>query len=367
MKTNLVDKLLKRKWTPALIEKYMGRFQSCWLSYAMDEEIRQNAASGGTITGLLAYLLDSGKIDGALVCATHVEGNEVKAEYKIATTRADLIAAQGSKYVETHFSHDAVPLIKEFPGKLALVLLPCDTWIVNRLRQNHPEIDQKIRLTIALFCGHISDPGLTRLVIRKNKPAGVSLTSFRYRIGHWRGKLRFGFEDETQKEKAFSAFSDYQNLYFFCARKCLHCHDHTGYDCDLSVGDVWLMSMKDNPIKHNAIIARTQQAEADLQAAYTAKMVYIQSVPSELVADAQSRSLPMHYNVSARASAGKLLGLKVSDPVHERVRLIDFLIAIVILFNYRLTTTPRGRLLVGSVPKQLIKLYLYALKALEIL
>ena len=367
MKTNVLDKLLKRKWTPELIEKYLGQFQSCLLTYASDEEIRQNAASGGTITGLLIHLLESGEIDGALVCTTRVEGNEVKADYKIATSRAQLIEAQGSKYIETHFPHDAIPMIKEFTGKLALVLLPCDTWIVNRLRQTHPDINKKIRLTVTLFCGHVSDPGLTRLVVRKNKLAGVSLTSFRYRVGHWRGNMRFSFEDTTLLEKAFNIFSDYQNLYFFCARKCLQCHDHTGYDCDVSVGDVWLMSMKNNPIKHNAVIVRSKRAEADFQAANKAGKIQIQSVPAELIADAQSRSLFIHYNVSARAKAGKLLGLTLSDQVHQRVRLIDFIIAFIILFNYQWTSTLRGRLFIGRVPKPLLKFYLYVLKGLEIL
>ena len=367
MKTSWVDRLFKRQWTSERIAKYIGAYRSCWLAYALDEDIRLNAASGGTITGLLAHLLETGEIDGALVCTSQVVGNEVQAGYRIATTREELLAAQGSKYMETHFSGEAVPLIEAFQGKLAMTLLPCDTWTVNRMRQNRPEIDAKIRLTIALFCGHISDPGLTRLVVRKAKPAGVSLTSFRNRIGHWRGKLRFGFEDGSTKEKPFSAFSDYQNLYFFCARKCLRCHDHTGYDCDLSVGDVWLMAMKDNPIKHNAVIARSARAEADLQSALAAGKLNLQPVPVELVADAQARSLPMHYNVTARAQAGKLWGVKVSDPVNERVRLVDYLVAAVILFNYRWTSTPKGRVLVGRLPRPLIKLYLYALKALEVL
>jgi coenzyme F420-reducing hydrogenase beta subunit len=367
MNQNLIDRILKRKWTPELIKKYMGDIESCWLAYSLDEEIRQNAASGGTITTLFTYLLEEGEIDGALVCTTEVEGNELVPRYKILTTREELIAAQGSKYIETNFAHDAVPLIKEFPGKLALALIPCDTWIVNTLRKNNADVDAKIKLAISVFCGHISEPALSRLVIKKYKPAGLSLISFRHRVGHWRGKTRFKFEDQSVMEKPFSAFSDYQNLYFFCARKCLHCNDHTGYLSDISVGDVWLQFMKKNPIKHNAVIVRNKKAESIMLAAHQKEKIYLQSVSEEFIADAQARSLPMHYNVSARVKAGKLLGINISDPVHERVRLVDFLIAYIILLNYRWTTTIRGRLEVERIPKFLIKLYLYALKALEVL
>jgi coenzyme F420 hydrogenase subunit beta len=260
-----------------------------------------------------------------------------------------------------------VPLIKAFPGRLALVLLPCDTWVINRLRKNDPKLDQNILLTIALFCGHISEPGLTRLVIRRNKPAGISLTDFRYRTGHWRGKLRMTFEDQSMLEKPFAAFSDYQNMYFYCAKKCWHCHDHTGYDCDLSVGDVWLQAMKDNPIKHNAVVLRTPLSVACTQQAIRAGKLAGQQVPLETIADAQARSLPMHYNVSARSKAGKFLGVRISDPVNERVRLVDFMVAYVILLNFRLTGTVKGRMLLNRLPRPILKLWLYFLKALEIL
>jgi len=366
MINRFADRLFKRRWTPERIQKYLGEVRSAWLAYAQDEEIRGNAASGGTITAVLAHLLESRQIDGALVLTSTVTGNEVKAEYRIATTREELVQAQGSKYFETNFTHDAVPLIQDFNGRLALTLLPCDTWVVNRLMRNNLEVAQKIALRIALFCGHISDPGLTRLVIRKAKKPGLSLVHFRNRIGHWRGKLQFGFEDGSQTQKPFSAFSDYQNLYFFCARKCLRCHDHAGYDSDLAVGDIWLMAMKNNPIKHNAVLARTEIAEKFLQSAFQAGALNLQSVPVEMVADGQARSLPLHYNVSARAKAARLFGLPLTEPVKERVRLVDYLLALVILFNYRLTSTANGRMLVGRIPKQAIKLYLYFLKALQV-
>jgi coenzyme F420-reducing hydrogenase beta subunit len=368
MKLNsLIDKLIKRKWTDDLINKYIGSYNQSWFLYAKDTAIQENAGSGGVVTAILKFLLDSGQIDGALVLGTTVVGNQIKPEYKIISNSNELSHFQGSKYITTNFTHDAVPLIEAFQGKLAMILLPCDTWVINRLRKNDPQLDAKIKFMIALFCGHISDPELSQLVIKKNKQLGKSLTDFRYRVGHWRGKMQFLFEDNTQIEKPFSTFSDYQNLYFYCARKCLRCNDHTGYECDLSIGDVWLMSMKDNEIKHNAVISRTEAARNLINQAIDEKVLGGSSVAIELIADAQSRSLPMHYNVSARSKAGKLLGIKIADTVQERVRLVDFLIAFIILFNFRLSTTVKGRAFISRLPRKIIKLYLYFLKFLEIL
>lgn len=368
MKINhFVDKITKRKWTDDLIKKYIGDFNHSWFLYAKDESVRNNAGSGGVVTAVLKFLLDTKQIDGALVLGNFVSGNQIKPEYRIVTNPDDLAKFQGSKYITTNFTHDAVPLIQAFQGNLGLVLLPCDTWVINRLRKNDPTLASKIKITIALFCGHISDPELSHLLIRKIKTRGISLTDFRYRVGHWRGKMKFQFENDTQIEKPFSYFSDYQNLYFFCARKCLRCSDHTGYECDISIGDVWLMSMKENNIKHNAVISRTEAARDLIQQAIEQDYLDGYSVDINSIADAQSRSLPLHYNVTARSKAGKYLGIKVADTVQERVRLVDFLIAYIILYNYKISSTPKGQRFIARLPRKVIKLYLYFLKALEVL
>jgi coenzyme F420 hydrogenase subunit beta len=361
-----IDYVLKRKWTDERIKKYIGDHYSSWLLYSQSEEIRCNAASGGVITTLLYYLLKQGDIDGALVLTSSMVANEVVTKYEIATTKEDLIRSQGSKYINSNYSRDAVPLIKSFKGRLGLVLLPCNSWVADRLIRNDPDIAQKIALRITLFCGHVSDPGLTRMTIQKFKKPGVSLVDFRYREGYWRGKTRIDFEDDSSLYKPFSEFSNYQNLYFYCARKCLNCHDHTGYASDISIGDVWLQEMKAYPIKHNAVIVRNKKAHEWLTEAIEQDYLCGKSVPIEKIADAQARSLPLHYNVSARKKAAKLFGIKLSEPVSEKVRLVDLLVAVVIILNYRLTISTRGRALLRKIPKPILKIYLYLFKGLQI-
>lgn len=363
---NTIDRVLKRTWTDERIQKYIGEHYSSWLLYSQVEDIQVNAASGGVITTLMYYLLEKGEIDGVLVMTSGVNANEVYTKYEIVTTKEDLMRSQGSKYINSNYSRDAVPLIKSFQGRLGVVLLPCNSWVVDRLMKNDPEIAEKIKLRITLFCGHVSDPGLTRMTIERNKKPGVSLVDFRYREGYWRGQTRFDFDDGTTVSKPFSVFSDYQNLYYYSAHKCLNCHDHTGYASDIAIGDVWLQEMKSHPIKHNAVIVRNAKAHAWLTAAIEEGYITGQAVPIEKVADAQARSLPQHYNVTARKKAARLFGIRLSDPVNEKVRVVDFLVALVIMINHQLTNSPRGRAILRVIPQRILRLYLYALKGLQI-
>ena len=175
----------------------------------------------------------------------------VQPEFFIARIEEEISQAQGSKYIATLFSFKAIPMIREFQGRLAVVCLPCDALILRRTRSAEPEVDAKISLVITLFCGHNSEKELTDLVIKKLNKENKPISSFRYRFGHWRGNLKLDYADGQSDIKPFSNFSDYQNLFFFAQKKCLLCRDQTGFDSDIAIGDIWSMKMKKNPIKHN--------------------------------------------------------------------------------------------------------------------
>ncbi len=236
-----------KQWSAEKVQKYIGNFKKSWFAYASSETIRENAASGGVITALLAFLLKEGDIDGALVCRSIIADGKVRPQFFIAESEKELLAAQGSKYIAVDFNQDALPLIRAFKGKLAVVALPCDTTHLRHACENDPQLKEKIALVITLFCGHNSRPELTDMITRKLTQRRTSPQGFRYRQGHWRGSLQAEFEDGEKVEKPFSYFSDYQNLYFFCQQKCHHCNDHTGYNSDISAGDIWSLRMKDNP------------------------------------------------------------------------------------------------------------------------
>jgi coenzyme F420-reducing hydrogenase beta subunit/polysaccharide pyruvyl transferase WcaK-like protein len=310
-------------------------------------------------------MLKQKQIDGALVCRTVVVDGIAKPEFFIAQNLEELKSAQGSKYMAVHFTRDAMPLIKAFHGKLAVVALPCDTHILRRYCLNDPQIAQKILLIITLFCGHNSELELTEAVAQKLAPPNTTLTNYRHRFGTWRGNLKVEFSDGCQVVKPFSYFSDYQNLYFFCQPKCHHCHDHTGYESDISVGDIWSMRMKSNPIKHNALITRTAIGEELVQEALLSGVLIGQEEPIGEICEGQARTMPFHYNISARAKVGKLFGLKIEDSLHEKVHWYEYLTACLVLFNERLSRSKSGQKWIIKAPRFIHKAALYFMKGLE--
>ena len=364
----LIDKLLRTNWTDEQIQDYIGHYESAYFAYAKDHLIRSNAASGGVVTGLLSDMLKNNDIDGALVCISTIEEGKVRGQCKIATCLEELLESQGSKYISTAFSREAIPMIKGFKGRLAVVCLPCDAKLLALLSEKDAELKKKLALVITLFCGHASQPELTEMVVDRLRPnPKAELTDFRFRSGHWRGRITAEFDDHFIVSKKFSFFSKYQNLYYFCERKCLHCHDHAGYYSDLSVGDVWLQRMKDLPIKYSGIIAKSKRSIKYLEQAEKDHALQLEPQDIREIVESQSRSFRVHYNVSARSKAGKKLGLDINDDVNTKVRWVDYLIAREIIKNYLATQTPEGIEKLKRMPKRLVTLKLYYLKLLQVL
>lgn len=368
MKLEFIDRLFKKNWTDEDISTFIGTYSATYFGYAKDHLIRSNAASGGVVTATLRYLLEKRIVDGALVCRNQVHDNQVELEYFIATKPEDLENSQGSKYISAPFSSKAMPLVREFPGCLAIVALPCDTTLLQSARKTDPLLAEKVKIVITLFCGHLSNKKLTELVLDKLHPSHEAiLRDFRYRSGLWRGTLMAAYDDGLVVRKKFSYFSKYQNLYYFCERKCLHCSDHFGYDSDISVGDVWLEQMRDLAIKHSGIIVRNQQMKQLLEEMEQAGVLSLTPQPITRIMDSQARSISTHSNISARAAVAHEFGLKIKDTTGRKVRLLDKIVARIILKNALLSETDEGAEKVRSIPKKLLTIKLYLLKLFETL
>lgn len=363
---SVIDQFFKKNWTDADIQKYVGSYRKAYLTHAADERIRIKAASGGTVSAMLLYGIESGQIDGAVVCKAVVENGKVRARFSIATTAEQVLAARGSKYVETAFLSEVLPLIRSFEGRLAVVGLPCDISALKRRCMKEPDIAQKVVLMFALICGHNSRAELIDEITSKlTREAGKILSDYRFRVGHWRGRLEAEFADGTVITKPTKYFNDYQNLFFFCERKCMACHDHYGYESDVTAGDVWLFRLKSDPIKRTGIIVRTERGEKACDRAIASGVVQMLELNVQDIMDGQARIGPSHYNVSARQKAGALFGFKLKDSVEQPVSWHAYLNAIITLANLSLSEKAWGKKIIFAMPRPILKVYLYTKKALE--
>ena len=132
----------------------LGKYKSCVSARSTDKEILKGAQDGGIVTQLFAFALDEGIIDGAIVAGA---GDEPwRPRPFIATTKAELFAARGTKYNIC----PNVSFIKEATrsyglDKVGIVGTPCQMQAV-RKGQLYPiglrDVGDKIALAIGIFC-----------------------------------------------------------------------------------------------------------------------------------------------------------------------------------------------------------------------
>jgi len=144
----------------------LGKYKSVVAARSADKEILKGAQDGGIVTSLFAYALDEGIIDGAIVAGSYEEDPNVESTASqnhhwrpkpiVATTKAELLAARGTKY---NISPN-VSLIKEATrsyglDKVGIVGTPCQMQAI-RKGQLYPfgwrDVESSIALAVGIFC-----------------------------------------------------------------------------------------------------------------------------------------------------------------------------------------------------------------------
>ena len=353
-----------RKWTNEEIKRYLGDEFGCYLSWSTDDEVRIGAASGGTTTQLCINLLEKGIVDGIVVWNMVLGEEDPRCGATIATTRDELLAARGSKYCSVSYPREGMAAINAFDGTVACVTVPCDASYLRRKMKASAELADKIKLIITLFCGHNSEPALTKLVVEKH--GGMTwrdVTSFSYRTGRWRGVMTLEDKHGKKAEIPTRTFTHYQNLHLHTERKCLFCVDHFGYDGDINTGDTWSLDHRKKDIKPTLLVAKTVHGRDILQQAKD--NIHLEEVPPKTVVDGNSRGMTYHYNVSARSRVASLFGLKLRDPLRLPTTSLDRLIASIGVFNYWISHHERHGDRLRDVPFPLIQAYIYLFKGLQ--
>ncbi len=132
----------------------LGNYKTAVSARAADAEILKCSQDGGIVTQLFAYALEEGIIDGAIVAGPGEE--PWKPEPLVATTKAELLAARGTKYTVS----PNMMLIKEATrsyglDKVGIVGTPCQMQAL-RKAQLYPiamrDVPDKIALAIGIFC-----------------------------------------------------------------------------------------------------------------------------------------------------------------------------------------------------------------------
>ena len=213
----------------------VGIVDGMWTGYAGDPDVRRAGASGGVTTAVLLYLLETGRIDAAVVAKQGISSPE-KAGYFFARTKEELLACTQSVYIPVSM----LDALREFkPGqRYAMTCVPEQSAALRVLQQAGHEAALQVDHVLGPYTGTALYPGAIRTLLRshgvKNEDA---ITSLKWRAGEWPGYL----EVITASGRVVRSKKVYYNFLipFFVTQTSLQSMDFANEFTDLSVGDAW--------------------------------------------------------------------------------------------------------------------------------
>ncbi len=290
---------LQEAWGPVL---------EVWEGYATDPEIRLAASSGGAATALALHCLANEGMHGVLHTAAREDVPYLNRTV-LSTTRAELLAATGSRYAPAS-PCDGLQEVVDAPAPCVFVGKPCDVAGAQRARGMDPGLDDNLGLTIGIFCaGTPSVRGTLEMLAEMGIEDVELVRSIRYRGNGWPGDAVATVEPGTDERRMSYEESWGQILQRHRQWRCYVCADHTGEFADVAVGDPWYREIAPDEPGHSLVVVRTERGRKIVEAALEAGMLTLERVQPSLLPASQPNLLQVRGSVWGRIATMRVLGL----------------------------------------------------------
>jgi coenzyme F420 hydrogenase subunit beta len=334
--------------------RYLGAYKNIYIGHTTDQKVRLNSASGGIISAVSIYLLETGKVDG-VICLRMSKDQPWLSEPFIATTKEDILDAAQSKYTISSVN-EILAETAGFAGNLAYVGLPGQVQSIRKLQQiNHPSV-QNIKYILGPFYGNTLHFSSVKSFL---KSYGVKdhtqIKRLYFRHGEWPGNMRVELNDGKVIE--LKKFHANYLIPFHILKNSLLCSDLSNEFTDISGGDAWAPVYEERGKGFSMVISRSERGQHILDEMAGAKLLHLDPVETE-------NAIAMHshgYDLKKRGTFirirfRKWLGKPVPDYGYEisgfpfKRFLFEFLLDMLFL---TLSTRP-ARWLVEQVPPERI-------------
>ena len=290
---------------------YLGHYKSLYVAYATNKKIRRLGSSGGVLTSILLYLLQTKQIDGAVVLGFNPKKPWLTKPY-IATTKKDIIRAAGSKYIISS-TNEILAKTKNFNGRLAFVGIPPHVHSIRKLQiQKDPSV-KNIKFVLGPFYGNTLHFSSIISLLRSYKVKDYKqIKSINFRHGSWPGSTRIVLKS-GQVINLPKFYANYL-IPFHISKQSLLCTDFSNEFTDISGADAWAPKYEQRHKGFSMVVSRSIKGERILRQMEQKGLVKLKHI-------SKNEALSMHshgYDLKKRGSfirikLLKLLGRSVPD------------------------------------------------------
>jgi coenzyme F420 hydrogenase subunit beta len=233
----------------------IGYYHKNLVGQSLDKEILGNASSGGIMTQLCLYLLDTKLVDKVIVTKFVYTTEGPVTKTFVTNQREEIIKSQGSKYCPVDIS----AIINEILSgneKFAYIGTPCQVAGIRKLQKYNTSLRRNLFLAVANFCGGFKNYNNIKLIAKRSNIAYKDINLFNFRGG---GKPTSLLMKDLTGKVAKIPYPDYVSYTGINGHlRCRLCVDATGELADISCGDAWLEKYKNNSDQWSFVICRSR-------------------------------------------------------------------------------------------------------------
>lgn len=301
----------------ATIHPLLGAYVGIWNAWATDAELRHAGSSGGALTAIHTWLLDSGRAARVTGAAADPVAPRRTVPVTI-TSREQALRSAGSRYAPVAALDGDEVLLPDS----AVCAKPCE---ISALRQTATDlIDGEPPLMLSFFCaGTPSQSGTDLLLADLGIGATDTVHELRYRGNGWPGRFT-----ARAGERVVSADYDEswgRRLGPTTQWRCKVCVDGVGESADIVSADSWESDERGYPVftegdGRSALLARTPRGRQTILAAHAAGVIALEPLEVSQLARAQPLQTNRRRFLSARLLGSRLAGRR--PPAYPGFRLL---------------------------------------------
>ncbi|TDS82635.1 coenzyme F420 hydrogenase subunit beta [Nesterenkonia aurantiaca] len=284
-----------------------GRYHSVWRAWSTDPVIRTAGSSGGVLTALVSWLIDSGHVSQASGVSASESSPKRSVPVRIMS-RDEALASAGSRYAPVGALEGA-----SLDSKSALVVKPCEAVAARSLTGRADEDGESSGpVLLSFFCAGTPSQNATESLVEEIGLDPDRLKSLRYRGDGWPG--HFKAEDTDGHRSQLTYVESWgSHLGRDLQTRCKLCVDGTGESADIAVGDFWDTDDRGYPLFEeqegiSVAIARTRRGQELLMEAAEAGVVILESLEMDRLVPVQPLQVKRRQTLPGRLLGRSMAG-----------------------------------------------------------
>lgn len=275
----------------------LGYYSDLYIGHILEDGYRLRGSSGGFTSWILAELFKQKKIDGVI----HVHEVDPKKnqgilfKYVISRTLQDIKLGAKSRYYPMEMS-EVLRLVKDTPGKYAIVGIPEFIMELRLLSKVDPIINERIKYMLGLVCGHqktakysealawqhgINPGDLLSIDFRVKRPDSTAIDYLHSFTGLIKGKK------VTFTKTHSELFAENWAAGFFKSKFSDFTDNAFNELADVVLGDAWLPEYNIDGMGNNIVIVRHPEIAKLIKSGVSNNVIKVDEVGKETIKESQ--------------------------------------------------------------------------------